>query len=257
MDMIVTGLIGVDFAHTPGGESHPAWSAAIHANEDPADDTWAFFVRNWGNEGYCSESQHYINYLDNIYMMRIPWPAGAKSGFANGNTISKTDANITMDDPVFDAATRTVIITFRNLPDPSSHRLIGGELHFTWQGAALQPRPRILSSRRPPANPPEKAEMLKNSLVTRMNAAQRKIYIANAPKRPEHPRRPVTIVTIHTGAAAAVSTSPATPAILIRRPPAGRHPTITTVRDPALVQWRNAEIEAIRKAYGGTIPVQQ
>jgi len=255
-DMIASGLIGVDFAHTPGGESHPAWSVAIHANQDPADDTWAFFVRNWGDEGYCSESQHYISYLDGIYMLRIPWPAGATSGFVNGNTISKTDSGITMDDPIFDPATRTVIMTFRNLPDPTKHGLIGGELHFTWQGATAQPR-RVLISRRPPASPPDKGEMLKNSLVTRMNPAQRQIYDANSPKRAEAPRRAVTKVTIHTGAAAVVSTSSREAAGRIRRVAAGRHPTVTAVRDAALVQRRNAEIEAIRKAYGGTIPLQR
>ena len=256
-EMIVTGLIGVDFAHTPGGESHPAWSAAIHGNEDPADDTWAFFVRNWGDEGYCSESQHYINYLDNIYMLRIPWPAGATSGFANGNTISKTNSGITMDDPVFDPATRTVIVTFRNLPDPGAHGLIGGELHFTWQGATPRRRQRILISRRPPASPPDKAEVLKNGLVTRMNASQRQIYNANSPKRTPGPRRPVTRLTIHTGAAAVVSTSSPAAAARIRRLAPRRHPTVTAVHDAVLVQRRNAEIEAIRKAYGGTIPLQR
>jgi hypothetical protein len=223
---------------------------AIHSNVDPADDTWAFFVRNWGDEGYCSEGQHYINYLDNIYMLRIPWPAGATSGFANGNSISKTNSGITMDDPVFDAATRTVILAFRGLPDPATHGLIGGELHFTWQGATPPRRTTLLTSRRPPANPPERAEALKNSFVTNMNAAQRQIYNANTPKRVVQARRPVTKLTIHTGAASAVSNT-----TRIRRLVPGRHPTVTSVRDAALVQRRNAEVEAIRKAYGGTVPV--
>jgi hypothetical protein len=255
-DMIVTGLFGVDFAHTPGGESHPAWSVAIHANEDPADDTWAFFARNWGDEGYCSESQHYINYLDAIYMLRIPWPAGATSGFPNGNTIAITDSGITMDDPVFDPATRTVIVTFRNLPDATKHGIIGGELHFTWQGATPRQRQRILNSRRPAPNPPDKAEALKNSLVSRMTPAQRQIYSTNSPKIAAGPRRPASKVAIHTGAASAITMSPGT-AARIRRVAPGRRPTITAVRDAADVQRKNAEIEAIRKAYGGTIPIQR
>jgi hypothetical protein len=258
-DMIVTGLVGVDFAHTPSGESHPAWSVAIHANTDPADDTWAFFVRNWGDEGYCSESQHYIYYLDNIYMLRIPWPAGATSGIVNGNTISKTDSSITMDDPVFDAATRTVVITFRNLPDPTVHGLIGGELHFTWQGATPMKRATRFSRRLPlsppgkaetivhglPLTSPDKAETIVRDLVARMTPEQRQVYQANLPSRPRA-HREVRKVTMHTG-----------PSLGMRRLLAGRHPRVTAIRDIALVQRRNAGIEAIRKAYGGKIPVEQ
>jgi len=189
-------------------------------------------------------------------MLRIPWPAGATAGFLNGNTISKTDSGITIDDPIFDPATRTVVFTFRNLPDPTKHGLIGGELHFTWQGATPQPR-RVLISRRPPASPPDKGEMVKNSLVAGMNPAQRQIYNASSPKRAEAARRPVTRVAVRTGAAAVVSTASPEVRGRIRRLAAGRRPTVRTVRDTALVERRNAEMEAIRKAYGGTIPLQR
>jgi hypothetical protein len=49
---IVTGLMGIDWAHTPGAELHPVWALAIHDNEgDVNTSEWSFFVRNWGNEG--------------------------------------------------------------------------------------------------------------------------------------------------------------------------------------------------------------
>ena len=55
-DTVVTGLIGLDTAHTITTESHPVYAMAI--NEDnptirqynASDEAWAIFLRNWGNE---------------------------------------------------------------------------------------------------------------------------------------------------------------------------------------------------------------
>ncbi len=55
---IVVGLTGLDCEHGCATELHPVYALAIHVNDNPLDDTWAIFVRNWGNEGYCSQYQH-------------------------------------------------------------------------------------------------------------------------------------------------------------------------------------------------------
>jgi hypothetical protein len=55
---IVIGLAGLDCEHGCATELHPVYALAIHVNDNPLDDTWAIFVRNWGNEGYCSQYQH-------------------------------------------------------------------------------------------------------------------------------------------------------------------------------------------------------
>ncbi len=62
---IVIGLLGLDCEHACSTELHPVYALAIHINSNPLDDTWAIFVRNWGNEGYCSQDQHplYANRL--------------------------------------------------------------------------------------------------------------------------------------------------------------------------------------------------
>jgi hypothetical protein len=73
----VTGLVGIDTVHTPAAELHPVWAMAI---EDKAagnqvrstgNDLWAFFARNWGNEGYCSQHDHTIPVSK--VTVRIPW----------------------------------------------------------------------------------------------------------------------------------------------------------------------------------------
>jgi len=60
-EAIVIGLYGLDCAHGCGAELHPVYALAIHIKNDANDDTWAIFVRNWGNEGYCSSHQEELN----------------------------------------------------------------------------------------------------------------------------------------------------------------------------------------------------
>jgi hypothetical protein len=72
---IVTGLIGLDTAHSPAAESHPVWIIAIQTTRQLAlrggIDRWAFFVRNWGDEGYCSDQTHRIP--TGPLTIRFPW----------------------------------------------------------------------------------------------------------------------------------------------------------------------------------------
>src|SRR5262249_30697128 len=45
----------------------------------PDNDTWAFFVRNWGDEGFCSARQKFVSFPNNQYTFRLPWRPGATS----------------------------------------------------------------------------------------------------------------------------------------------------------------------------------
>ena len=72
---VVTGLIGLDTAHTPAAESHPVYAMAIETDRATAlnggTDTWAIFARNWGNEGFCSQDPH--PQPAGPMTLRIPW----------------------------------------------------------------------------------------------------------------------------------------------------------------------------------------
>jgi hypothetical protein len=64
---IVTGLFGLDCAHSDTDSStelHPVYAMTILVNDNPADQLWAIFARNWGDEGFCSTSQHYLDLLN-------------------------------------------------------------------------------------------------------------------------------------------------------------------------------------------------
>ena len=69
---IASGWLGLDCVHNCGPEIHPVFSLALHVKEDPNDDVWVFFVRNNGNEGYCSEGSLYAPQF-NDFSFTLPW----------------------------------------------------------------------------------------------------------------------------------------------------------------------------------------
>jgi hypothetical protein len=77
---VVTGLAGIDTVHSASAELHPVYAIALQTypgspGAQPGADQWAFFVRNFGNEGYCSSNEHRLPAAP--ITVRIPWPAGA------------------------------------------------------------------------------------------------------------------------------------------------------------------------------------
>jgi hypothetical protein len=59
-------------------EVHPVFALAVEAgsrdDKDTREETWAFFVRNFGNEGNCSELTHYWEGLEGKYYVQLPTP---------------------------------------------------------------------------------------------------------------------------------------------------------------------------------------
>jgi len=255
---IVTGLIGVDFAHTPGGESHPVWALAMRVKDDPSDETWAVFVRNWGNEGYCSGDQHYLDYLDDQYTFRLPWRPGA------------TAVNVLMDPTQFSAnqdgfatpelafvPNTGVFLTFKNIPSAQSHPLIAGELHLAWQGASghLRPvHPPIAFVGANGGTPPRRAigpivgpgghpqfdapeAFIKQAFLNLPKAKRDAIAKALGPAKVGMKRIPLRARVVAFTA--------------VRRE--GR-PRVWQQADPALVARRKHELDLLKAAYGGKIP---
>ena len=56
---------------------HPVHAMAIRVQDNPSDEVWAIFVRNWGNEGFCSDGQHFLPLTS--FTFGLPWRAGASS----------------------------------------------------------------------------------------------------------------------------------------------------------------------------------
>ncbi|HVS81027.1 MAG TPA: hypothetical protein VHE60_04775 [Pyrinomonadaceae bacterium] len=130
---IVTGLIGLDCEHECHSESHPVWAIAMNVKPSDDDDLWAFFVRNWGNEGFCGTSQHFIDFPNNKYTFRLPWKPGATSV----DVISKSfhAYHTTKPEPtVRRVPGEGVFVTFTLDAPRADGSMWDGELRLKWSG---------------------------------------------------------------------------------------------------------------------------
>jgi hypothetical protein len=139
---VMTGLMGIDTFHPDNrSEIHPVHALAIRIAEapDPTDDAWAVFVRNWGDEGYCGNDQHYVNTDNTSIKIRIPRPEGldpsatADINDAAGNNIYFSQPNLGKP---HDVVLNTIpggdaVVTFF-LNTPTQQSFAFGELHLIW-----------------------------------------------------------------------------------------------------------------------------
>jgi hypothetical protein len=112
---IVTAILELDCVHSCGSELHPVFAVALHVKDDPIDDEWAIFTRNYGNEGYCSpDAALYRGYQFNTVAITLPWRK-VSANFSN----FYTNAQITnIQSAVWSAANKPVIV--RTQVNPSS-----------------------------------------------------------------------------------------------------------------------------------------
>ncbi len=137
---IVVGLAGLDCEHGCATELHPVYALAIHLNDNPQDDTWAIFVRNWGDEGYCSQDQHYLD--TNRIAFQLPH-AGATGVDVNVATSFLTNSSDASGPNVTLVGGEGALVEFA-LPDPEKGARINGELHLKWTVGAGATHPRII-----------------------------------------------------------------------------------------------------------------
>jgi hypothetical protein len=132
-DAVVTGLMGIDEVHGQS-EVHPVHALAIREAATPQlrDDTWAIFVRNWGNEGTCSSNDHFLDAT--TITMKIPRPSGVSASVVP-TPFYHTFLNYNAPDSHFSMWTGAsgVYLTF-NLPPGNQHGLVFGELSLDWTG---------------------------------------------------------------------------------------------------------------------------
>jgi hypothetical protein len=138
----VTGLVGFDTEHGGKAEVHPVWAMAIRVKDDPSDEVWAIFVRNWGNEGYCSQDQHYLDLLSNTFTFKLPWRSDESSVsiVEDQNATQFYTNDIQASGPhVSYAVNEGVLVTFTLSPPREHGTLIDGELHLYWSKVFAPP----------------------------------------------------------------------------------------------------------------------
>jgi len=219
-EAIVTGLVGLDCAHSCSPEVHPVWAMAIKVNDDPADEQWAIFVRRFGDEGFCSDEQHYLDELaGDKFTFRLKWRPGATSLTVADSTVFRSKLGQAVGPEVVWAVNQGVLVSFTMpVPQFGEGELMDGVLHLAWtMGGNIRPPgpfpprpfpvgPRLGISSGAVINFPqqgrEQSEVAFEQLLGRMTPAQRQLYDSKispktvtrdtAPVRPAGPPRQVS-----------------------------------------------------------------
>lgn len=139
---IVIGMAGIDLEHGCHIELHPVYAMFVHIKDDPNNDHWAFFVRNWGNQGYCGNNQiYYRNFLvgENVIRVKIPHENATRTTITS-NIKSVSDANKKV--AVFaEDVPDGLLLTFQ-LDVPEEHTTVVGDINIQWSNPekTMQPR---------------------------------------------------------------------------------------------------------------------
>ena len=144
--VVVPGVMGSSFVISPGDETTRLavfkGAESERKNDDPDDDRWAFFVRNWGNQGYCSTDQgYYRNYIlqDNIIKLKIPHDDITDAEFmANISSVNDDNNKLSIEWAIVEGG---ILFTF-HLDEPESRTAFVGDLTIKWKNPDRPPGPR-------------------------------------------------------------------------------------------------------------------
>jgi hypothetical protein len=133
---IVIGLVGLDGGHENcESEIHPVYAMFIHTKDDPSDDRWSFFIRNWGNEGWCSSGQEnlYRTYLQVVLPHKDFDDVSLTSNNCWANNFNSNMGISSMKVP------EGFLLSF-NFDEPEKKGCFFGDLTLKWTGPQVKPR---------------------------------------------------------------------------------------------------------------------
>ena len=137
LQLKVIGLLNLDTLHRGKTELHPAYAVFVHLNgNDPKQSSWAFFVRNWGDQGFCGSDDQPIFYHPERVQMQIPNVVSLTSnniweGAQNDDNLSPMGVSI---QPNGDG----MLLTF-TLLSPGKQSWFVGDLTFAAREPVTQP----------------------------------------------------------------------------------------------------------------------
>jgi hypothetical protein len=250
---IVSGLFSLDFEHSIHAEVHPVFALALRVkDDDPNDETWAIFVRRFGNEGFCSSHTHYLDYLpQDQFIFRLPLEWGAAATLDSEDLDFEPDAsspNVTF------VAGQGVLLTFNMNQNPAARQLVGGEIHLHWKNATApvaRRAPRLPGrSIRAATNqlPKEREQGVEESyeeLEKSLTPTQKAQVARLVGPQPPGKRLPVKTAMRHT--TPVIGTIPVHPA-------GTRHPSVSSVVDNDKVARDKALLNAFRQVAGAKAP---
>jgi len=142
----VTGLLGLDCEHGCKTELHPVFilSARVSESKDGLSEHWAFFVRNWGDEGYCGSKLYFLEGTDrnesdgsSVYAVNIPWKSGMTSVQLAPRTTVMSNHPAVQFVSITCAAQGGVDLLFRLPAASSGYPRVDGDLELHWSKVSL------------------------------------------------------------------------------------------------------------------------
>ncbi len=139
---ILTGMFGIDNEHEPKAELHPPYALATlreNFENDPSDEVWLMFVRNQGDEGFCSSAIWDSGLED--YTFTLPWHTGMTAVDVNWDKTQFIGTDGTSPPSVQATPGTGVYVTFHLGPPVPGHGIVGtpasvpfinGALHLVW-----------------------------------------------------------------------------------------------------------------------------
>jgi len=249
---IVNGVVGLDGVHDFDTELHPAYLVAIRIT-DPGStpgvsnpERWAFFVRNWGNEGMCSHFTWIAH--RNVWVFKLPWRPSAKSVRVEETIFARNAGTYYDVRPMADDG----IVIAVGLGDPDDRNVAHGEVTLYWDESGAGAR--II---RPPKTPNRPsigsiADLNRETETARLDRAVRQM--------PPESKAKFTAATARQKVAAKDNKK------AVRRPLTIELPTASIWKGPArLTLFQGVEdsdakersatfIKALCEAYKGNIP---
>jgi len=130
---VVYGLFGLDCEHECQSEFHPVYALGIETSERDANNSWSIFVRNWGDEGFCSRMNHELALPGGVFSIRLPRTGERPTVDVEHTEFRSTGGLVDFPAVSFDEATKQVVLTF-TLPPPEKRVNAELELHLKWPG---------------------------------------------------------------------------------------------------------------------------
>ena len=141
-DVIVVGLLGIDSQHGNksglSSELNPAYAMFVHVQNDATQDKWAFFVKNWGNEGYCGDNEQSLDPIrSNTLKIRIRHPGKTTFGLTQNVWVYGDDSDeFNKQSWNYQETNDGVLLTFQ-LRNADTHSGFVGDLTFNWGGGII------------------------------------------------------------------------------------------------------------------------
>jgi hypothetical protein len=128
--VILIGELGMDTSHRAKTEIHPVYAMFVQVPEtDSKRSSWAFFVRNWGDEGFCSDGDQPFETEGNQIKVHIPNVAGELSENLHGGAQNADDDELAPLQASMQPSGDGVLLTF-TLLRPAKQSWIVGDYSF-------------------------------------------------------------------------------------------------------------------------------